>query len=63
MSVGVGEEVKALEAKPDDMSSILIWGKERTRSSMLSSDLHMYTVIRPSPHAHEYIYYIYYNIL
>lgn len=29
VSVGVGEEVKALVAKPDDMSSVLIWWKER----------------------------------
>lgn len=27
VSVGVGEEVKALALKPDDISSVLIWGK------------------------------------
>lgn len=52
VSVGVGEEVKALVAKPDDMSSVLIWWKERAHSSMLSSDLHMHTVICPT-HAHK----------
>lgn len=52
VSVGVGEEVKALAVKPDDMSSVLTWWKERAHSSMLSSDLHMHTVICPT-HAHK----------